>query len=243
MIIAAKTDVGKVRSANEDSFFVSDIINDSVVAVVADGMGGHKGGKTASSMTVEYIENIVYENDLFSVDYDMVPTLLSDAVSVINSFILTKADEDDNLKGMGTTFVSCIVRDRKAICANIGDSRLYYMNESGMMQISKDHSMVQELVDMGSISEEDAKHHPNLNIITRALGTDETVNADFFEFEVNPGDYILLCSDGLVNMVSDEDIYAVVTESATPGEACEKLIDMANEAGGRDNITIVIIGL
>lgn len=243
MIIAASSDVGKVRKANEDSYFVSDIIGENVVAVVADGMGGHKGGKTASSMLVEYIETSAYELDLFSKDETKLSQLLKGVIEEANEEIYSRANSDEDLHGMGSTLVMCVASAQRVVCASVGDSRMYYISDDDMTQITKDHSMVQELIDMGQITTEEALVHPNRNIITRAVGTHETVNADIFCFKPKKGDKIILCSDGLTNMVPDEDIHYIVKNTPSPDDACKKLINTANNAGGKDNITVVIIRL
>lgn len=243
MIIAASSDVGKIRKANEDSYFVSDIIGENVVAVVADGMGGHKGGKTASSMLCEYIEAATYKLDLFSMDSDCLEELLEGVISDANKKIVSKAKSKEELFGMGTTLVMCVASAERVVCANVGDSRMYHISDDGMKQITKDHSMVQEMVDKGQITPEEAKVHPNRNIITRAVGSNEEIKVDFFKLQPKKGDKLILCSDGLTNMLSEDDIYYIAKNVNSPDEACEKLVSAANNAGGDDNITAVIIRL
>ena len=243
MIIAAASDVGKVRKVNEDSYFVSDIVNENVVAVVADGMGGHKGGKTASSMVTECIEYASYEKDLFSKSSDELVEILRETIAHSNEEIYSRAKSDESLSGMGSTLVMCVASVDRVLCANVGDSRLYHLSENGLKQITKDHSMVQELVDKGQISPDEAMNHPNKNIITRAVGSDRYVETDFFDISANKGDRIILCSDGMTNMVSEDDIYYIAKNTPSPDDACKKLVGMANNAGGKDNITVVIIRL
>ncbi|MBE7047059.1 MAG: Stp1/IreP family PP2C-type Ser/Thr phosphatase [Ruminococcaceae bacterium] len=243
MIIAASSDVGKMRKANEDSYFVSDIIGENVVACVADGMGGHKGGKTASSMLCEYIETASYELDLFSKDSDKIVELLEGVIEGANEEIFLRAKSHEELSGMGSTLVMCVASPERVVCANVGDSRMYQINDDGINQITKDHSMVQEMVDKGQITPEEAMAHPNRNIITRAVGSDVELKIDFFKLQPKKGDKLILCSDGLTNMVSEDDIYYIVKNTHSPDEACEKLVNTANSAGGKDNITAVIIRL
>ena len=243
MIIAAASDIGKVRKANEDSYFVSDIVNENVVAVVADGMGGHKGGKTASSVLAEYIENESYDLDLFSKDERQIVELLSGIIDGANEEIYLRANNEPDLNGMGTTLVMCVASVDRVVCANVGDSRMYHITDDGIKQITKDHSMVQDLIDNGQITPQEAIDHPNKNIITRAVGSDKTVKADFFTFSPKKGDKLVLCSDGLTNMVSDYDIYYIVKNTPSPDKACEILVNTANNAGGKDNISVVIIRL
>lgn len=243
MIIAAASDVGKVRKANEDSYYVSDIINENVVAVVADGMGGHKGGKVASSMVAEYIQSACYENDFFSKDADELCEISREVIARLNEEIFKRAAADETLSGMGTTLVMCVASSKRVFCANIGDSRMYHISGDEMTQITLDHSLVQELISKGEITREEALLHPNRNVITRAVGTDKYVEPDFFECSAKKGDFIILMSDGMTNMVSEDDIYYITKNTASPDEACKKLVTMANNAGGSDNITIVIIRL
>ena len=241
MIIAAASDVGKVRKANEDSYFVSDIIDENVVALVADGMGGHKGGKVASSMVAQCIENDCYEKDFFSKDTDGLKEILRETIAHSNEEIYNKAKDDETLSEMGSTLVMCVASKDRIVCANVGDSRLYHLSDDKMTQITRDHSMVQELVDKGQITPSEALTHPNRNVITRAVGSDKFVEADFFDFAAKKGDMLILCTDGMTNKVSDEDIFYVAKNTPCPEDACEKLVNMANNAGGNDNITIVII--
>jgi len=202
--------------------------------VVADGMGGHKAGDFASKYTVE-----VLKEELKHTLKDGPEEILKDAAQTANHKLIEKADEDINLEGMGTTLVAATVIDHTLYFINVGDSRLYLLNKD-IRQLSRDHSLVEEMVRLGGINEEEARHHPDKNIITRAIGVKEDVEVDFYEFSLKKGDIILMCSDGLSNMIEDEEIFAIVKGARDIVEAGQNLIDRANENGGNDNISVVL---
>ena len=231
-----KTDVGVVREVNQDYVFASAtrIGNLPNLLVVADGMGGHSAGEFASRFAVEQlIEEITNSNEMSP------ETIICDAIETVNEKLFSTAKEDSRLKGTGTTLVVATVIENTLYFANIGDSRLYLLNE-GIKQLSKDHSFVQEMVRLGGIKQEEAKYHPDKNIITRAVGVKEKTQVDFFEYRLKKEDLILMCTDGLTNMVEDEEIYRIVKGARDLVEAVERLIERANDNGGRDNIGIVI---
>lgn len=235
MKISAGTDKGQIRKANEDSYFVSNA--ELTYFVVADGMGGHKGGRVASRMAIESINAFLCENGMKS--HIDVPAHLREAVDAANSAIYRKAADDDSLAGMGTTVVLFYLCDDVAYIANVGDSRCYRIRNGKISQITKDHSIVWDLYEKGQISRSEMRTHPNKNIITRAVGTNYKVECDVFELPVSEGDGFILCSDGLSNMLDDEEILKIFID-ASDTEACvDELIRKANEAGGTDNITVV----
>ena len=240
MITAVGTDIGRVREINEDAFSVRRIDNDSYCMIVADGMGGHKAGETASREACRIIGDLVCEKLAdASLDTDMVFEVMKGSISVANKHLYSAQLTDSNLSGMGTTVVVVVVKGSKAFVCNVGDSRLYYISDD-ITQITKDHSYVQDLVDKGLITESEAAEHPNKNIITRAVGTDIDVEADAFEVECALGSKIVMCTDGLSNFVTDKDIFSIVT-SNKPQVANKLLIEAANNNGGRDNITVINI--
>ena len=202
--------------------------------VVDDGMGGHKACDFASKYTVE-----VLKEELKHTLKDGPEEILKDAAQTANHKLIEKADEDINLEGMGTTLVAATVIDHTLYFINVGDSRLYLLNKD-IRQLSRDHSLVEEMVRLGGINEEEARHHPDKNIITRAIGVKEDVEVDFYEFSLKKGDIILMCSDGLSNMIEDEEIFAIVKGARDIVEAGQNLIDRANENGGNDNISVVL---
>lgn len=233
----SKTDVGQKREVNQDYVYTCDtpIGNLPNLYAVADGMGGHKAGDKASKYTVEVIIDEVTKSS------ERAPEpLLREAIKIANDKVTKAASQDENLTGMGTTIVVATIIEHTLYFANVGDSRLYLINEQ-ITQLSKDHSLVEEMVRLGGIKPEEAKHHPDKNIITRAIGAKEGVEADFFEYHLHKDDMILMCSDGLSNMVEDEEIFNVIKGSRDIVEAVDELIRTANENGGNDNIGVVIV--
>lgn len=236
MKICSATSTGKIRAVNEDSFFVSDTSAEgAVLAVVADGMGGHNAGEVASAEVVN-----VLKNSDFSENNDT-KTALLDAIECANSTIYKMSARSEKLHGMGTTATVCVISGDKVTAAQVGDSRLYLIRDGEITQITKDHSLVEMLVERGSITKEDAKRHPQKNVITRAIGTESSVQADIYEFSTIPQDILLLCSDGLVNMVDDERILSIITNTEEFDNLAEILVNEAENAGGHDNITVVLI--
>lgn len=231
------TDVGMVREVNEDSVFVSNrpIGNLPNLFIVADGMGGHNAGDYASQMAVSIVEKTLAESTETNPE-----TMIRQAITTANDFLLEKASQDVRLKGMGTTVVVATIIDKTLYFANVGDSRLYLLNKE-IKQLSKDHSLVQEMVRLGGINREEAKHHPDKNIITRAVGAKEELKIDFFEYRLKKHDVILMCTDGLTNMVEDEEIFRIVKSARDVVEATEQLIEKAKENGGNDNIGVVVV--
>ncbi|MCR5675804.1 MAG: Stp1/IreP family PP2C-type Ser/Thr phosphatase [Lachnospiraceae bacterium] len=232
------TDIGRKRKLNQDYVYTSleRVGNLSNVFIVADGMGGHKAGDYASRFTVETVVEEIASS------YEQNPEIiLGDAIDAANRKLRTKAAEDERLFGMGTTFVASTVFGGKLKVANVGDSRAYLIREGAIGQITRDHSLVEEMVRMGGIDRETARRHVDKNIITRAVGAMETVDVDFFEVDLKPGDLVLMCSDGLTNMVRDEEICSIVSGEGELSDKARCLIDTANENGGRDNIAVVLV--
>lgn len=236
MKIYAMTDVGRRREINQDYVYATDspIGPFPNLLVVADGMGGHKAGDFASKYTVE-----VLKRELTLSQSDRPEEILKRIIETANHKLIEAASLDVKLEGMGTTLVAATVIGNTLYFANIGDSRLYLINDS-IKQLSKDHSLVEEMVRLGGIKAEEAKNHPDKNIITRAMGVKMEVEADFYEFRVKRGDIILMCTDGLSNMVEDEDMFGLVKGARDIVEAVHLLIDRANSNGGRDNIGVVM---
>lgn len=236
MKVFSITDVGRIRQMNQDYVFATDEPLGSLpnLLVVADGMGGHKAGDFASKFTVETLK----EELKLSVKEDP-EEVLKDAVQTANHKLIQTAETDVKLDGMGTTLVAATVIDHTLHFVNVGDSRLYLINKT-IKQLSRDHSLVEEMLRLGGISEEEAKNHPDKNIITRAIGVKEDVEADYYEFALKKGDVILMCTDGLCNMVSEDEIFAIIKGARDIVEAGQLLIDRANENGGKDNIGVVL---
>lgn len=244
-----RTHAGRVRSHNEDSF---EIDPEQELFVVADGMGGHSHGEVASRMAVKTIRHFVAEvasedDATWPFPYD--PRLrrhsnvLKAAVRLAHDHVLSAIRRDDNLFGMGTTVVGCLVRDGMAAVAHVGDSRAYRLHDGRLDRLTQDHTWVNEQVVAGFLSEEQARDHPLKNVVTRALGGDSEVRVDVAEVELEPGDTLLLCSDGLTTMLDDVEIeeHLRAMENGDLEAACARLVDEANERGGHDNVTVVLL--
>lgn len=230
------TDIGKRRSANQDFVYASDqpVGNLSNLLIVADGMGGHNAGDLASRYTVEsmveYIEKAPEKRPI---------PLISSAIHHANELVIEKSRSKKELEGMGTTVVAATEKDGYLYVANVGDSRLYLIDEE-IEQITRDHSLVEEMIRVGELQRKDARSHPDRNVITRAIGVRNPVRIDFFDVKLEDGDRILLCSDGLTNMVEDDEILHIVKRSSSLKEAAQKLVTEANKNGGKDNISVVL---
>ena len=235
MDITILTDVGQRRTNNQD--YANQYKNKAGKSMVllADGMGGHKAGDYASKYTVE-----VMKKELAQSEEKDVEKALVFAIEKANREIIKKASEDEHLKGMGTTVVAATIVEHMMYFANVGDSRLYLINQ-GITQLTKDHSLVEEMVRLGGIKPEEAKHHPDKNIITRAIGAKNNVDVDFYEHRLKRGDIILMCTDGLSNMVEDEELFHIVQGGRDIVEAGTALVDAAKENGGTDNIGVVLM--
>lgn len=233
----AITDIGRRRQLNQDFIYFSEtsVGNLPNVFIVADGMGGHNAGDFASRYAVETIVKEI------EASFEKNPVvILGKAIEKANIYTRQKAAENSAFKGMGTTVVIATCLGRYLEVANVGDSRLYLVNDK-IEQVTVDHSLVEEMIRMGGIDRASARTHPDKNIITRAIGAGDTVEADFFYLELNAGDIVLLCSDGLTNMVEDETIRHILKNGGSLQERAEELIRTANQNGGKDNISVIII--
>lgn len=233
----AKTDIGAKRQTNQDYIFCSMQPVGSLpnLFIVADGMGGHKAGDLASRYTVEEFLKSVQESSA-----ENPISIIEEAVRHANLSLIRKSKESIDYDGMGTTLVVATFIGKSLYIANVGDSRLYLVNND-IQQITRDHSLVEEMISLGEIDRKNARTHEKKNIITRAIGVDSEVVADFFEIEYSKGDIILMCSDGLSNMIDDEEIKEIINEGTDLSEITNKLIEVANRNGGRDNISVVLI--
>lgn len=231
------TDIGVRRNINQDFVFSSEkpVGRLPNLFIVADGMGGHKAGDFASRQAtqtiVECLQNSTQENTV---------TAIRSAIEQANETVIAKAAESESFEGMGTTVVLATIFDNTMYVANVGDSRLYLEREE-LKQITKDHSLVEEMVRMGGIDQEAARYHPKKNVITRAVGGSDEIQIDFFEIQLAPGDVILMCSDGLTNMVEDSEISLILRKQRDVVEMAETLVRTANENGGTDNVSVIII--
>lgn len=235
------TDRGKLRENNEDYCMTKEIGNYTLL-ILADGMGGHKGGETASRKAIEEISAIL-ERDLTE---KMLPgqimLLLSEALESANKEIISLSRSNSKLVGMGTTCDVCVISKNTAYIAHIGDSRVYKIAKKGgsIRKLTKDHSLVEYMLETGAITPEEAMNHPQKNVILRALGTTENIEVDILHEKLSSGDVLLMCSDGLTNMLDEGVIAQTVSAENTPEDCAARLVQLANEAGGADNITVVI---
>lgn len=233
----ALTDIGQRRQLNQDFIYVSEtpVGNLPNLFIVADGMGGHKAGDYASVLAVETVVEDI------SASFEKNPVkIMEHAVTRANTHLRERASEDFSLNGMGTTLVAATCLGRFLQVANVGDSRLYVIGDE-IIQVTEDHSLVEEMVRMGGIGREEARNHPDKNIITRAIGAKDDVEVDFFDWELQTGEMVLLCSDGLTNMVDDETICRILKGGGSLRDRVEKLVQTANLNGGRDNISVIVI--
>ncbi len=239
MIVSGKTDRGKVRKTNQDDFAIGNLPGGAAYAVVCDGMGGANGGNVASSTAAAIISECIVKGYSQNLDIEDIKNLLAESIKKANTAVFEMSRKDVSLYGMGTTVVACLAGNEKFAVAHAGDSRAYLVG-GGMKQLTRDHSIVQEMLENGKITAEEALVHPQKNIITRALGVEESLNIDFNVYDFANGAAVLICTDGLTNLVDDKMIETVVNETE-PEECCERLVNMANENGGSDNITVVVI--
>lgn len=240
MRISARTDVGIVRSNNQDSYAAGEFQNGVAWAVVCDGMGGNAGGNIASSTAVKSISERITSAYRETMTSSSIKNLLVTAITNANFEIYDMAADNLDLLGMGTTVVAAIMTKNTLYIAHAGDSRAYLVTKEEIRQLTRDHSVVQDLVDRGEITPEQARTHPRKNLITRALGVDESLKVDFTVEDLKGDETLLICTDGLSNMVEPLDIYRVVADNPHE-EIAEILVNQANENGGEDNITVVAI--
>ena len=239
---AFRCETGFVRESNQDAVFCSDTPLGSLpnLYIVADGMGGHRAGDIASQETIRVLTDFIRTAPASGSAPD---EILDRALKAANSHVYRLATEQAEYMGMGTTFVGAVVTEKEVCIANVGDSRLYclYADSRGLERITEDHSVVQELIKAGEITEEEAKIHPSRHMITRALGTDSEVQVDFFQLPRAGVRKLLLCSDGLTNMVEDEEIRCILQRTQEAEETAQQLTEAALAAGGRDNISVIIL--
>ena len=236
----SKTDIGKKRRENQDNSYVRlDYEKNIALLVVCDGMGGANGGREASRLAIESFSDFVWEAIGEDSSGEEIVLILRNAVTAANRAVFARAVSDPAYMGMGTTLTAALVIGGAAYVVNVGDSRTYKIDET-IHQITDDHSLAGDLYRSGTITREQFDTYPNKNIITRAVGTDPEVYGDIFKLAMSEGEYLLLCSDGLTNMLSDEEILETVLSAESEEAACEKLVNDANEEGGRDNITVIL---
>ncbi len=242
MFAWGKSDIGRARKDNQDSFAYS--VSDAkklAFAVVCDGMGGAAAGNIASQLALESFTDCIRGAEYKNFSYEQLCSLLEKALSAANSAVREKAMSSPAFAGMGTTLVSAVATPTKVAVINVGDSRAYKINSEGITRITDDHSLVADMVRFGELTEDEAREHPGKNLITRAVGTDVTVSGDVFFPEMKQGEFMLLCSDGLSNLVSEQEMLYEVVYGGDHEDCCSRLIDIANDRGGFDNITVVLL--
>lgn len=242
MIFTVESDIGLKRAVNEDRAAVIERSDNLKLAVLADGMGGHNAGDVASEMAI----NILRER-FTTAEAEQLSTQaqreqwLEQAVSHTNNEIYQYSLQNEGCKGMGTTLIACMLDRTNCTIAHVGDSRLYYFTNDEAQLITRDHSYVNALIDKGAISEEEAENHPNKNVILRALGTEMTIKPDFYELDVLGDSYVLICSDGLSNKLSTSEMAAIITLQKPLIERGKMLVQLANDSGGEDNISLILL--
>lgn len=245
MKVGYKTHIGMMREHNEDSLLVINEFYPKIrIYAVADGMGGHNAGEVASSMAIEGLQECFQNPQYYDkIDgLDSIEKQMKALIKSINTKIMEKSYNDAALSGMGTTLTLVVNYKDDIHISHIGDSRVYKINNNGIVQLTQDHSFVADLVKKGQITKAEAQNHPQKNIITRALGTDAEIYADTYRYKLQPNDIILLCTDGLTNSLSEEQIYEIVKEKEDSNfqQITEKLVQLSNDHGGKDNISVII---
>jgi len=236
------TDIGKKRTVNEDSAAVYTLPNGIMLAVIADGMGGHLGGDYASSTAVRVLGEQFMELDSSQFEVEgKWAQWLQEAVIYVNDLLYKHANENEAYKGMGTTLEAALIRGRSCIISHTGDSRVYAIDAQGVRQVTRDHSYVNALLDSGEITEQEAAVHPQRNWIMKAVGSEKRIVPDLYSLELEDDMYMLICTDGLSNKVNQQLMSDIVLSTAALSKKTEKLVDLANEMGGEDNISVILI--
>lgn len=237
------TDKGCVRKMNQDAYEIRQLDRNTLLCVVCDGMGGAKSGNIASSLAVDVFSQEIQRTWTPNMEWDKADQIMKSAVKLANFTVYDQARQFEEFDGMGTTLVAAFIRGRQVSFVNVGDSRAYIINQKGISQVTKDHSVVQLMVDRGELTSEMAKNYPGKNLITRAVGTESMVSCDVFRRELSKGDYLLLCSDGLSNMMDDQEILFEVVHGVNKERCCKRLLDIAMSRGCPDNVTCVLVSL
>ena len=241
MQIWSLTDPGCVRTQNQDAFEIQKLKHGAMLFVVCDGMGGAKAGDVASSMAAREFTREIKEHYRASMSMESLDGLLDQAIVNANFAVYDQAHHSEEYAGMGTTLVAALIRGKTATVVNVGDSRVYRINGDGISQITMDHSLVQLMIRRGEMTPEQARNFPGKNYITRAIGTEPSVKADIFHLDLKRGDGLLLCSDGLTNLVHDQEILFEVVHGSEKAECCQRLLDIAKNRGAPDNVTSILV--
>lgn len=237
------TDPGMVRSQNQDHYAIVKLGRDQLLAIICDGMGGARSGNIASQMAVEVFVEEVKRTTRANMKPDRVDNMLEQALEMANEAVYEQSQLSEEYRGMGTTLVAAFFQKDQLTVANVGDSRAYLFNKDGVKSITTDHSLVELMVQRGEITREAAKFHPGKNLITRAVGTEAKVSCDLYHLKLNKGDSVLLCSDGLSNVMSDQEILFEVIHGVNKNDCCQRLMNIANYRGSPDNVTVALIAI
>ena len=235
------TDPGCVRAQNQDSYKIEQLDRNSLLCVVCDGMGGAKSGNIASSLAIDVFAQEVKQTWKPGMDQEKIDKMLRSAVKLANFAVFDQAAQFEDFSGMGTTLTAVLVKGMDATVVNVGDSRVYLVDSAGISQLTKDHSLVQMMVERGELTPELARTYPGKNFITRAIGTEAIVDCDVFHHTMERGDCLLLCSDGLSNMMDDQEILFEVAHGVNKQQCCQRLLDIAKNRGAPDNVTSILI--
>ncbi len=237
------TDPGCARTQNQDTYQIEVLDKKSLICVVCDGMGGAKSGNVASTLAVDVFVQEIKRSWVPDMDSDMIDQMLRGAVKLANFTVYDQSMQFEEFTGMGTTLVAALIRGKDMTIVNVGDSRAYSINRDGVKQLTKDHSLVQMMIERGELTPEKARSYPGKNLITRAIGTESVVNCDIFHKKVTSGECLLLCSDGLSNLVDEQEMLFEVVHGVNKEHCCNRLLAIAKNRGAPDNVTCVLIQL
>ncbi len=235
------TDPGMVRAQNQDDYAIIKLGRDHLLVIVCDGMGGARSGNVASKMAVDVFSQEVGRTFRSNMKQDKVDKMLRDALDLANKAVYEQSQLSEEYKGMGTTLVAALLQKENVTVVNVGDSRAYLFNRDGVRCITTDHSLVELMVQRGEMTREAAKNHPGKNLITRAVGTEQSVDCDIYYQKLAKGDTLLLCSDGLSNIMSDQEMLFEVVHGVNKSDCCQRLMKIANYRGSPDNVTVALI--
>ena len=239
----AITDPGAVRTQNQDAYQVTQLDKNTLLCVVCDGMGGAKSGNVASTLAADVFTQEVKQTWTSDMSQDRLEQMLQGAVKLANFTVYDQAQQFADFNGMGTTLVAVLIQGKKATVVNVGDSRAYIIDDAGIQQVTTDHSLVQMMIARKELAPEQAKHYPGKNLITRAIGTESQVECDIVYKNVEKGAYFLLCTDGLSNLMDDQEILFEVAHGLDREQCCAHLLDIAKKRGAPDNVTCVLVAL
>ena len=237
------TDPGCSRSQNQDTYQIEELDRNALLCVVCDGMGGAKSGNVASTLATDVFTQEIKRTFKSDMESEQIELMLHNAVKLANFTVYDQAMEFEDFMGMGTTLVAALIQGKTAYIVNVGDSRAYYVNQEGIRQITTDHSLVQLMVSQGELTPERARNYPGKNLITRAIGTEPVVNCDIFHRKVEKGSCLLLCSDGLSNLVDEQEILFEVNLGGEKAQCCQRLLDIALSRGAPDNVTSLLVAV